>query len=195
MNVDQKAFSNPQASGFQTIIFDGSINESSAIALIKLINRAIAERKKGVWVSINCGGGSAGAGRVIRDYLASTSFPGIAHAVDAFSEGSSLLAAFPARTIAPVGKIGFHQTSMQLAAGPYAEGKISDLLQQVKGHNRAMINHLALCLAVEVDIIQPWVYEGRVFVGHEAKEASIVHDVLTPFHPQPTEHWFLDVPH
>lgn len=195
MNVDQKAFSNPQASGFQTIIFDGSVTDATAMALIKLINRAIAERKKGVWVSINCGGGAAGSGRVIHDYLASTGFPGIAHAVDAFSEGSSLLAAFPMRTISPIGKIGFHQTSMQLAAGPYAEGKISDLLQQVKGHNRAMINHLALSLGLDAEIIQPWVFEGRVFVGQEAKEASIVHDVLTPFHPQPTGHWILDVPH
>lgn len=192
MQIDHTALTNPQDAGFQTVFFDGSITDSTAMIVIKHINRAIAEGKKGIWMGINSGGGSTGSARVVHDYLKSTGFPAIAHVVDTFSEGSSLATALPQRTIAPAGKIGFHQTGMNLVAGVYAEGRLSDLLQQVKGHNRAMIGHLALSLGLSPEVVSPWVYDGAVFVGQEAKAASIVHEVLTPHHPRPNEHWILE---
>ncbi|WP_420563925.1 hypothetical protein [Thalassobaculum sp.] len=133
--------------------------------------------------------GAPGSARAIHEYLGSTGFPAISHVVETFSEGASLAAAFPHRTIAPTGKIGFHQAGMNIAEGNYAEAKLSDLLQQVKGHNRAMINHLCLSLGFSTEVVRPWVYDGAVFVGNEAKNAGIVHEVLTPHHARPNDHW------
>lgn len=129
----------PQANGFEVLVFNGTVNDQNAQKLINSICAAHTNGRKGVWVSIQSGGGCPGAARYVHSFLRSVEFPAIAHVCDVFSEGASLAAAFPYRTISPVGKIGFHQATMNLTAGGYGEAKLSDLLQQVKGHNRAMV--------------------------------------------------------
>ena len=183
-NFSEGAFSNPQDAGFQTILFNGNVNDKSALLLIKHVQEAIRESKKGVWVGIKSDGGAPGAARFVYDYLSSIEFPAISHAIDVFSEGTNLAAAFPHRSIALTGKIGFHQAALNLPGGSFHEGILSDLLQQVMGHNRAMLDHLMLSTGLPEETIRPWIYNGAVFVGEEA---------VKPFHPRPLEHKILDV--
>lgn len=188
-----RASENPQASEFEILIFNGVVNDQNAQKLINSISAAHAKGKKGVWVGIQSGGGVPGAARYVHEFLSSIQFPAIAHINDVFSEGSSLAAAFPYRTISQVGKIGFHQAAMTLSEGGYGEAKLSDLLEQVKGHNRAMVEHLALSLKLPTETVKPWVFDGRVFVGKEAVLAGIANNVLTPHHPDPGDHNILRV--
>jgi len=126
--------------------------------------------------------------RVVYDYLSAVRFPAISHTVEVFSEGACLAAAFPNRTISPVGKVGFHQAAMLLEKGSFAESKISDLLQQVQGHNRAMVAQLAKSLGQPSETVRKWVYDGAAFVGDEAVNEGIANAIAEPFHPRPVEH-------
>jgi Protease subunit of ATP-dependent Clp proteases len=194
MDITPEILANPQAAGFQTMMFTGSVTQQSAIALLQQIVKAVQQGKKGVWVGIYSTGGHPGAARTVSEVLASFPIPAISHAIEVFSEGACLALSFPTRTVAPTGKIGFHQASMTLNAGGYSEAAISDLLQQIKGHNRSMIEHVARSTGVNSEAVQHWIYDGVVFVGSEAVAAGVVRDAITPHHPTPSEHWMLTYP-
>lgn len=186
------AFQNPQQAGFETILLNGTANDAMAARLIKQIIVARDKGKAGAWIGIQCQGGAPGAARLVHDYISSTDFAVVGHIHEAFSEGASLAAAFRQRSISPTGKVGFHQVGMNLIAAQYHEAQLSDLLQQVKGHNRAMIEHLNLALGAPKNEVTQWVYDGRVFVGAEAKDAGVVQQVVAPQHPNVSALLFLE---
>ena len=108
------------------------------------------------------------------------------------SEGASLAAAFPHRSISPIGTIGFHQAAINPQGGTFSESDRSDLLQQVRGDNHAMIAHLAQSIGLPDEKIRPWVYDGAVFVGEKAVEAGVAARAVSPSHPRPLEHKILN---
>jgi ATP-dependent protease ClpP protease subunit len=189
-----EAFRRPQAAGFRTIIFTGTANLQTVLPLISAIQKAKTDGAPGVWVGLHSDGGSPGAARFAHSQIAALKFPAIAHVTEVFSEGASLAAAFPHRSIAPTGKIGFHQAAMHVTGGPTAEAKLSDLLQQCKGHNRAMIAHLQQSFDQPLETVTAWVYDGAVFVGPEAKAAGIVHEVVEVELPNPDAHIVISHP-
>ena len=191
MAIDPAVFLDPQAHGYRMVLVAKGIHPQSASEIIHTIIATQQSGAQGIWFGISSPGGEPGAARLVSDFVRSIAFPVIGHVHNAFSESASLAAAFPERSISPVGTIGFHQAAMNLSAGPYAEDKISDLLHQVRGHNSAMVTHLSVTLGIQHDTAKAWVYSGASFVGQQAADAGIVQHVCNAAVSRPAEYGFI----
>lgn len=185
-------FQNPQAAGFAAISFSGYANPKNVMELFQQV-RAAGAQAAGVWVGLACDGGSPGAGPLFADLVRGLPFPVIGHIHDVFSEGAALAVAFPHRSIATVGKIGFHQASITITQGAYQENKMADLLNQCRGHNRGSVIHIHRRLGVELSAAKDWVMDGRVFLAEEAVEHGIVETVVDVQFTKPNEMTWLSL--
>lgn len=179
-------YQNPQAAGFAAISFSGSANPQNVLKLFQAVRNA-GTQAAGVWVGLACDGGSPGAGPLFADLVRGLPFPVIGHIHDVFSEGAALAVAFPHRSIAAVGKIGFHQASMNISQGFFQENKLADLLNQCRGHNRGSVMHIHQRLGVDLSAAREWVMDGRVFLAEEAVENGIVETVVDVQFSRPSE--------
>lgn len=187
MGLTEGAYERPQDFGFAAFFFLGMSTVETVLNLYNEIVAAKMAGAKGAWVGLQSSGGVPGAGPYLRDLIATLEFPVIGHVHDVFSEGASVVAAFPHRSIAPVGAVGFHQASMSLNAGSYQEARLSDLLQQVHGHNRRMEIHLSESFGIERSTVNQWVHDGKVLIGPAAVDAGVVHRVARPVLTRPEE--------
>lgn len=179
-------FQDPQAAGFAAISFSGFANPKNVMELFQQV-RIAGSHAAGVWVGLACDGGSPGAGPLFADLVRGLPFPVIGHIHDVFSEGAALAVAFPHRSIATVGKIGFHQASINITQGAYQENKLADLLNQCRGHNRGSAIHIQKRLGIDMAAANAWVMDGRVFVAEEAVENGIVDTMVDVQFSKPTE--------